>query len=34
MELNALFAALLRTLGYRGRMCGARTFNGVRFGGW
>lgn len=34
MENNALFAALLRTLGYRIRSCGARTYNGKEFGGW
>ncbi|KFZ24560.1 hypothetical protein V502_00961 [Pseudogymnoascus sp. VKM F-4520 (FW-2644)] len=34
MENNALFAILLRTLGYRIRSCGARTHDGKVFGGW
>ncbi|KAF2673431.1 arylamine N-acetyltransferase 1 [Microthyrium microscopicum] len=34
MELNALFATLLRSLGYKLRTCGARTHDGKKFGGW
>lgn len=34
MENNALFAILLRTLGYRIRSCGARTHDGKVFGAW
>jgi arylamine N-acetyltransferase len=34
MENNALFAILLRTLGYKVRSCGARTHDGKLFGGW